>query len=236
MRLPHPNAQRRGGSPERHASYLLAVAAALVLAGCADLSGLGASSTFKCNAPPGLPCRSLAAVDAAQRSGSHAPSAQEPDGSRATPAGAPARTAMAEIDTPTQGAVAAVGTGAQERSAARPALQLMPTGALRSEPTVVRMWVAPWVDRDGDLHDQGHVYLQVDTGRWLIDHNRERIRRAFAPQAAGGASTSAVPAEADAQASPKPAARSPMAAASRPTFGAPRPAANPPQPQPGAPR
>ena len=54
MRLPHPNAQRRGGSPERHASYLLAAAAALVLAGCADLSGLGASSTFKCNAPPGL--------------------------------------------------------------------------------------------------------------------------------------------------------------------------------------
>lgn len=119
---------------------------ALLVAGCADLTGLGASAAFQCSAPRGLPCRSLAAVAA-------------PAASAAWPGwSGPGRVA-------------------------RPPAQLLPAGALRSEPTVVRLWIAPWVDRDGDLHDQSHVYLQIDTGRWLVDHTRERVRRGFAPQA-----------------------------------------------------
>ena len=44
--------------------------------------------------------------------------------------------------------------------------------ALRSEPRVLRLWVAPWEDSDGDLHDASFVHVVVDTGRWLI----ERVR------------------------------------------------------------
>ena len=43
---------------------------------------------------------------------------------------------------------------------------------LRTEPRVLRLWIAPWEDSDGDLHDAALVHVVVDTGRWLI----ERVR------------------------------------------------------------
>ncbi len=53
--------------------------------------------------------------------------------------------------------------------------------AIRSQPRVLRIWVAPWEDSDGDLHDQSMLYLTVDAGRWRIEHNRSRIRKEFSP-------------------------------------------------------
>lgn len=53
--------------------------------------------------------------------------------------------------------------------------------AIRSAPRVVRLWIAPWEDGDGDLHDQMYVFLTLDTGRWLIEHKRSKIRSEFAP-------------------------------------------------------
>lgn len=52
---------------------------------------------------------------------------------------------------------------------------------IRSAPKVLRVWFAPWEDSDGDLHDQSYLYLPVDGGRWLIEHNRRRIREAYQP-------------------------------------------------------
>ncbi|MBL8303303.1 MAG: TraV family lipoprotein, partial [Ideonella sp.] len=54
-------------------------------------------------------------------------------------------------------------------------------GLLRSSPRILRLWVKPWEDIDGDLVDQSHVYVQVDGGQWLIDHAQRRIREAHAP-------------------------------------------------------
>ena len=31
------------------------------------------------------------------------------------------------------------------------------------------------------MYDQGFVYVQIDNGRWLIDHAQQRIRDAYAP-------------------------------------------------------
>lgn len=56
-----------------------------------------------------------------------------------------------------------------------------PALALRSQARVLRLWTKPWEDADGDLWDQGYVYVQVDTGRWQIDHVRQRIRDQYAP-------------------------------------------------------
>ena len=53
--------------------------------------------------------------------------------------------------------------------------------ALRSQARVLRLWTKPWEDADGDLWDQGHVYVQVDAGRWQIDHVRQRIRDQYVP-------------------------------------------------------
>jgi conjugal transfer pilus assembly protein TraV len=52
---------------------------------------------------------------------------------------------------------------------------------LRSQARVLRLWTKPWEDMDGDLYDQGYVYVQVSTGQWLIDHVQRQIRDAYAP-------------------------------------------------------
>jgi conjugal transfer pilus assembly protein TraV len=46
---------------------------------------------------------------------------------------------------------------------------------------VLRLWVKPWEDADGDLMDQVYVYVPVDNGRWLVDHTQRQIRDAYAP-------------------------------------------------------
>ena len=52
---------------------------------------------------------------------------------------------------------------------------------LRSPARVLRLWVKPWEDADGDLMDQVYVYVPVDNGRWLVDHTQRQIRDAYAP-------------------------------------------------------
>jgi conjugal transfer pilus assembly protein TraV len=44
---------------------------------------------------------------------------------------------------------------------------------------VLRLWIAPWEDADGDLHEASVLHVLVDTGRWLIERvipaNRQRV-------------------------------------------------------------
>jgi conjugal transfer pilus assembly protein TraV len=56
------------------------------------------------------------------------------------------------------------------------------TGApLRSPARVLRLWIKPWEDSDGDLHSPGYVYVPVDVGRWLIDRVPRAERDAYIP-------------------------------------------------------
>jgi conjugal transfer pilus assembly protein TraV len=50
------------------------------------------------------------------------------------------------------------------------------TTGLRTKPRVLRLWIAPWEDSDGDLHDASFVHVVVDTGHWLIDRVRPTPR------------------------------------------------------------
>lgn len=206
--LQHENSGPMNRSP---ASVMLVVLAAFAASACTSLSGLGGESKFKCPMPDGVPCMSMSEVDSSYRAGvlpgQHRPppvSLGEPtsQGSPARAGGddAPVSTAAAEggntgAASPAQPAPAAP-TAARwlpqrerpmpPRQAvadreALPTAAAIPIGAIRTEPTIIRIWIAPWEDADGDLNDQGYVYLQIDAGRWLIEHNREQIQRAFAP-------------------------------------------------------
>ena len=133
---------------------ITAVAAALSMAACTSLSGLGGSAEYGCKAPPGVQCDSVCGnyYNALRN---NVPSQRQhrqpaPADSMAAPARQPA---------------------AMQSSA-------MP---LRSQSRVLRLWVKPWEDTDHDLVDQGFVYVQIDNGRWLIDHVQQRIRSAYAP-------------------------------------------------------
>lgn len=39
---------------------------------------------------------------------------------------------------------------------------------LRSAPKVLRVWIAPWIDEEGDLHQEGHLYMVIHSGAWAI--------------------------------------------------------------------
>ncbi|OYV02278.1 MAG: type IV conjugative transfer system protein TraV [Burkholderiales bacterium PBB5] len=197
-------------------AYRLAVAGtALQLAGCSNLSGLGGGAEFQCKAPEGIPCQSISGVHHNERAGNL-------PAQRAALGGAPIKSdagtasgaASALSQAPGEGAAARVETAATaaqmpvyRKALAGNADQVAGLGAIRSEPTVIRIWVAPWEDADGDLNDQSYVYLQIDSGRWLIEHNRAQIRREFAPQRAVPVAVG-LPADA---AQPRPAAQAPVA-------------------------
>ena len=173
----------------------------LSLSGCMNLSGLGGSSDYACKAPDGVTCtsvsgtyanavqdnlpaqvakRRMAAKSNGEPSTNPAPGAPQP---RLAPALASAKATVPPV--------------AQSPSLALP---------LRSSARILRLWFKPWEDADRDLYDQGYVYVQVDGGRWLVDHAQRAIREAYAPvRAPAGRGT------ADA------APRGPAAGAQRPT-------------------
>jgi conjugal transfer pilus assembly protein TraV len=178
----------------------LLIGMALPLAGCGNMSGLDGGSSYACAAPEGVACDSVSGTYAnalhhnlpSQRAGAPATA------SRAAPA-SPAASQPAGTAPPRpllQGALpAASDSGGEAR----------PGTALRSPPRVLRLWTKPWEDADGDLWDQGYVYVQIDGGRWQLDHVRQRIRDQYVPLQPPPAATSGAsppPAEAAAPAGP----------------------------------
>lgn len=132
------------------------------LAGCMSLSGLSGSSSYACKAPDGVTCQSVSGTYA-NAVANNLPAQR----ARATPAVGP------ELAPPLP-AVNAPGV----RNASSAAALALP---LRSAPRILRLWFKPWEDADRDLYDQGYVYVQVDGGRWLVDHAQRAIREAYAP-------------------------------------------------------
>jgi conjugal transfer pilus assembly protein TraV len=133
------------------ASLLILV---LALAGCAaTLSGVDGAERYACKAPEGALCTSVSGVYANSAHGM--PKALKPPEPKSL-FGEPARYGAVP---PTPGRASA------------------PTSsALRSNPRVLRLWIAPWEDADGDLHEESLVHVLVDSGRWLIEHVRPASR------------------------------------------------------------
>jgi conjugal transfer pilus assembly protein TraV len=147
----------------RRVTRLTAVLGGVVtLAGCMSLSGLSGNSSYACKAPDGVTCQSVSGTYA-NAVANNLPAQR----ARATPSAAP------ELAPPAPAASAP-----RARNASTDAAPPLP---LRSEPRILRLWFKPWEDADRDLYDQGYVYVQVDGGRWLVDHAQRAIREAYAP-------------------------------------------------------
>ena len=154
----------------RPASVVM-VAMMVALSGCSNLSGLGGGSKYACKAPEGVACDSVSGTYAnalhnnlpsqRQQQSVEAPTPSEP--SQSTLPHRPALTAMP--------AIAITGTLIPAQGA----------NPLRSQARVLRLWTKPWEDVDGDLYDQGYVYVQVSNGQWLIDHVQRQIRDTYSP-------------------------------------------------------
>ncbi|CAM4033917.1 TraV family lipoprotein [Paracidovorax anthurii] len=153
----------------------------LPLAGCVNMSGLASESRYACAAPEGVACDSVSGTYAnAVQHNLPSQRGRPPASDSAAPALPPAAAA------PTRQPIAAHPAALEQASEdARSGL------ALRSRARVLRLWTRPWEDVDGDLWDQGYVYVQVDAGRWQIDHLRQRIRDQYLPLRAPPATASA---------------------------------------------
>lgn len=46
---------------------------------------------------------------------------------------------------------------------------------IRTQAKVMRIWMAPWEDDDGDLHADGYLYTEIESRRWNLG---ERFRSA----------------------------------------------------------
>lgn len=149
---------------DRRRSFALVVGAAAALSGgCAStMSGLGGEGSYACKAPVGSQCTSVSGVYANSIHG------QPPASVLPKPADPPAKTSIGAPP---------LAAGASPNTTAR-AANKSPT-SLRSQPRVLRLWIAPWEDADGDLHEASVVHVLVDTGRWLIERvvpaSRNRI-------------------------------------------------------------
>jgi conjugal transfer pilus assembly protein TraV len=139
------------------AAVLSAIAA--LSAGCASsMSSLGGEGSYACKAPVGTQCTSVSGVYA---NSTHGP---VPASVLPKPATAPPSAPSASPGASGSATAAALST---------------PATPIRSQPRVLRLWIAPWEDADGDLHEASVVHVLVDTGRWLIERvvpaNRSRV-------------------------------------------------------------
>ena len=141
----------------------IAFSGSLFLAGCASsLSGLSGSSQFTCPAPDGVSCSSLSTIYAKAVT-NDLPMLRNGDngdgGEKSEVADKKGANYHEDI----------IGRAPESGS------------PIRTQPKVLRVWLAPWEDTDGDLHDQSYIYVVIDPGRWIIEHNQQRIIDRYRP-------------------------------------------------------
>lgn len=151
---------------------LTTLALCISVSACANISGLGGNAEYGCKAPQGVRCDSVSGnyYNAIQN---NLPTQRQRRQADAADGVAPSRPHSIAAATATS-----AGTTTSSVTSAPMALTASP---LRSQARVLRLWFKPWEDADHDLYDQGFVYVQIDNGRWLIDHAQQRIRDAYAP-------------------------------------------------------
>lgn len=179
-------------------SVLLSLVFAGTLQGCNTLSGVGGSSEFSCKAQPGVHCESVSGnyQNAMQNNLPGQRPAMNPPMSQSSPERGGVRAATRSQP------VALISTQGEQRSLWQATTN---AAALRAPVRILRLWFKPWEDADNDLFDQGYIYVQVDGGRWMVEHAQRKIRGGYAPirpphtaQSPGAAPTARAAAASDA--------------------------------------
>lgn len=130
-------------------NLLVLLTLSTMFTGCASMG----ASKYGCGAPDGVSCRSIREVYAAT------------DGP-----GMPAKTPGAEAPATAEAALDAAAAGLVPPASQRP--QPMPSEAAvipwRTQPQVMRVWIAPYVDGRGDLHAGSRVFMEIEPKRWAV--------------------------------------------------------------------
>lgn len=155
-------------------AFLPAAAAALLSACASTMSGLDAGTSFSCKAAPGVTCQSISGV---HQNASQGSLPFQTRGDADVRANADDTTSTDEKkEKPRYGSVQDSGKVSPRDMTA--ATSGMP---VRQPPLVLRVWLAPYEDASGDLHDQSFFYTMVHSGKWMIEANRNNISSQYRP-------------------------------------------------------
>lgn len=139
--------------------------APLLISGCSSMSGLDASGSFSCKAAPGVNCQSISGVHQNASAGN-------------LPFQRDELTATKTND----GEKVAYGSPKSDSKVSPRDMKAQYSGMpVRQPPLVLRVWMAPYEDDGGDLHDQAYFYTMVHSGKWMIEANRTSIANQFKP-------------------------------------------------------
>lgn len=154
----------------------LIVSAALMLSGCGSLTGFSNANTdFACADLSGGPsCRNISQVYEENNpttpvvlAASEEDFVQpffEPNQTKSNPE------VKAE---PAEVSVERTQTSAVERTS--DFVTIVPARPWRKPETVLRVWLAPFHDKLGDLHDQRYLYVRLENGGWTTDSVNELV-------------------------------------------------------------
>ena len=149
----------------RPAAAAAALAATAFLTGCGSITGLmDAHDAFGCPIGTGINCTTLSQTYA--RENALAESAQRPQILSKT-----------EAPSPKAGKPARLRPGTRQEG-----LRHLPTLSARAPERVLLLWVLPWVDERGDLHDASRVWMRVEDASWRIERVRTKRMRTAAPE------------------------------------------------------
>ena len=125
---------------------------AIFLSGCA-------TPKYACGVPDGIGCKSLSEVHRMAQSGSLKTQAA-PDNRDTAKHDQDEEdfTGIDEQQTPTAHSGRSAGLAT-----------VTPGTPLLVPPRTMRVWIAPWPDEDGTLHDETYLYLRLDNGRWVME-------------------------------------------------------------------
>ena len=166
---------------------LPALLLSLMLSGCGSLTGLDASDSFSCPKDAGLPCLSM--QEAYQASNDRTLPHQRRDAKDEEEADrAPAPDVVAEVKTETNASTNLIAAEANlksqllaraERESQTGFVESGRTAAVASSATparlperLIRIWVAPWTDEEGDLHDAHYIFAKAADARWATAKRR----------------------------------------------------------------
>ena len=153
-----------------------AVSAALMLSGCGSLTGFSNANTdFACADLSGGPsCRNISQVYEENNPTTPVVLAAseedfvlpffEPNQTKSNPE------VKAE---PAEVSVERTQTSAVERTS--DFVTIVPARPWRKPETVLRVWLAPFHDKLGDLHDQRYLYVRLENGGWTTDSVNELV-------------------------------------------------------------
>lgn len=158
------------------------IAAAGLVTGCANLSGLDASSGFSCKAAPGVTCQSISGVHQNASAGNLPFQRAGNTGSETAGGTEGKESADKGKSDAEEGKHPAYGAGSANGKVSPRNMEAATSGMpVRQPPLVLRVWMAPYEDEGGDLYDQSYFYTMVHSGRWMIEANKSAISNQYRP-------------------------------------------------------